>query len=45
MNLDTLLIEQDYIDKFSQEIYAAKALPIRINRSGQNLLMHYLIPK
>ncbi|HGA5092866.1 TPA: hypothetical protein ACIU8P_002716, partial [Salmonella enterica subsp. enterica serovar Orientalis] len=26
MNLDNLLIEQDYIDKFSQEIYAAKAL-------------------
>ncbi len=26
MNLDNLLIEQEYIDKFSQEIYAAKAL-------------------
>lgn len=26
MNLDNLLIEQEYIDKFSQEIYMAKAL-------------------
>ncbi|EAM1283233.1 sel1 repeat family protein, partial [Salmonella enterica] len=26
MNLDNLLIEQEYIDKFSQEIYAAKVL-------------------
>ncbi|EAO2392057.1 sel1 repeat family protein, partial [Salmonella enterica] len=26
MNLDNLLIEQEYIDRFSQEIYAAKAL-------------------
>lgn len=26
MNLDNLLIEQEYIDKFSQEIYSAKAL-------------------
>ncbi len=26
MNLDNLLIEQEYIDKFSQEIYVAKAL-------------------
>lgn len=43
MNLDNLLIEQEYIDKFSQEIFTAKYWPIRINRSDQNLLMHYLI--